>query len=240
MARIQSGAYTPLYSPDTSKVQVQAFFLDRYPVTNGQFLQFVKTHPRWNRGQVKRLFAEQGYLKHWAGDTITGTASAPNTQSPVTNVSWFAAKDYCECQGKRLPTVAEWEYVALASRTKQDASHDTAFIHQIMETYNHASTATLPRVGSTFRNYYGVYDLHGLIWEWTQDFNSALSTGESRGDVSLDKNLFCGGGAVNSKNLANYPAYLRFAMRVSLKANYTVWNLGFRCARDIPATTTKP
>ena len=47
-------------------------------------------------------------------------------------------------------------------------------------------------IGSTFKNYWGVYDLHGLVWEWTSDFNSVLVSGESRKDVDNDSNLFCG------------------------------------------------
>ena len=75
--------------------------------------------------------------------------------------------------------------------------------------------------------------MHGLVWEWTYDFNSALTTGESRGNASLDNTFFCGGGSYSSKDLTNYVAFLRYALRSSLKANYTVQNLGFRCVKNI-------
>jgi len=71
-----------------------------------------------------------------------------------------------------------------------------------------------------------------LIWEWTDDFNSILSTNDSRAGQYDDKNLFCAGNATSATDILNYAAFMRFAMRTSLKANYTVANLGFRCAKD--------
>ena len=71
-----------------------------------------------------------------------------------------------------------------------------------------------------------------LIWEWTDDFNSILTTGDSRSGQYEDKSLFCAGGATSATDILNYAAFMRFALRTSLKADFTVANLGFRCARD--------
>ena len=88
-------------------------------------------------------------------------------------------------------------------------------------------------IGSTFKNYWSVYDSHGLVWEWTSDFNSVLISGESRKDVDKDSNLFCGSAAVGATDLMNYAAFMRYAIRGSLKAKYSMKNLGFRCVQDI-------
>ncbi len=77
-------------------------------------------------------------------------------------------------------------------------------------------------------------DLHGLVWEWTSDFNSALVTGDARGDTGLERQLFCGAGSLGASDRANYAAFMRFGFRSSLRAGYTVHNLGFRCAKDMP------
>ena len=81
-------------------------------------------------------------------------------------------------------------------------------------------------------SFHVIGDLHGLVWEWTSDFNSAIVTGDARGDTGLERNLFCGAGSLGAKDTGNFPAFMRFGMRSSLKASYTVHNLGFRCAKD--------
>ena len=234
MVPIPAGLYQPPFrgANDPKEVPVGEFLLDVCPVTNGEFLEFVKANPRWRRGEVKRLFADENYLKAWAGDLEIG--SGVLTNAPVTWVSWFAAKAYSEWKGKRLPTVAEWEYAARASATHRDGSKDPSFRRQISIWYATPAPERLPAAGSIATNIHGVRDLHGVIWEWVADFNTAMVTGDARGDTGLDRRLFCGSGAAGAKDTSDYPAFMRFGFRSSLKARYTVHNLGFRCAKDFP------
>jgi len=231
MVLISGGTYVPLYKKEdeSGKQIVKPFYMDIYPVTNKEFLEFVEANPKWRRSNVKKIFADKFYLKHWAGDLQLGNI---NPNSPVTNISWFAAKAYAEWRGKRLPTIAEWEFAAGASKTKPDAFDDEENINRIQKWYSQKSPEKLPAVGSTEKNYWGLYDLFGLIWEWNYDFNTALVTGESRGDSNLERNLFCGSGSASARDVKNYPAFMRYGFRSSLKANYTVHNLGFRCVID--------
>lgn len=78
-----------------------------------------------------------------------------------------------------------------------------------------------------------------LIWEWTDDFNSVLTTGDSRTGQYEDKSMFCAASATTATDVLNYAAFMRFALRESLKANYTIANLGFRCAKDTVTIKTK-
>ncbi|AUP78997.1 hypothetical protein C1H87_09910 [Flavivirga eckloniae] len=230
MVPITGDTYTPLYGRDSLKVTVVDFEMDVFPVTNNQFLDFVKKYPKWQRSKVKKLFADGNYLKEWKSDTELSEKQSLN--APITNVSWFAAKDYCECLGKRLPTVDEWEYVAMANKELPDARTLKSYNEYILSWYETPKTFN-NNVGSTFKNYWKVYDLHGLVWEWTFDFNSVLVSGESRKDVDNDSNLFCGSAAVGATDLMNYAAFMRYATRGSLKAKYAMKNLGFRCVKDI-------
>ena len=90
----------------------------------------------------------------------------------------------------------------------------------------------MPDAGSGRPNFFGVRDLFGLIWEWVDDFNTAMVTGESRADTGLERNLFCGAGTVGARNPSDYAAFMRAGYRSSLRANYAVPNLGFRCAQS--------
>ena len=230
MASINGGTFVPLYGATNKKpVKVELFKLDVYPVTNAQYLAFVKKYPAYSRSKMKGLFADKSYLSQWESDFSYGKNNL--SDAPITNVSWFAAKKYCECQGKRLPSMDEWEYVAMADEKRVDARTKEEFNKYIMSWYEKPKAYANP-IGKTFKNYWGVYDMHGLVWEWTSDFNSIFLSGESRKDKDTDKNLFCGSGSVNATDLMNYAAFMRYAFRGSLKANYTTKNLGFRCAKD--------
>lgn len=230
MVLIKKGSYTPLYgTADKKPVQVASFYLDVYPVTNQQYLDFLITNKAYTKSQIKRIFADKSYLNYWKSDLDFGNA---NPNSPITNVSWHAAKKYCESKGKRLATMDEWEYAAMADAKTFDARNKKSYNQFILNWYETPKTYNNV-VGSTFKNYWGVYDLHGLVWEWTSDFNSIFLTGESRKDKGEDGNLFCGGASVNATDLMNYAAFMRYAFRGSMKAAYTSRNLGFRCARDI-------
>lgn len=225
---IPAGAFTPLYTTDKTPRKVAAFQLDTTPVTKKQFLEFVTENPRWRRSQVSKLFADDSYLKNWKSDLDPGD----DLDSPVTYVSWFSARAYAKAHGLRLPTVDEWEYVACADATRADASTDQAYTQVILDWYSRPSPTPLPAPHTFSKNYYGIRAMHGLIWEWNEDFNNAMVTGESRGDSGLERKLFCAGGALSATDVSNYAAFMRYAFRSSLKGHYTTANLGFRCAKS--------
>lgn len=236
--QIPAGTYLPLYreparedGASPGRRRVEAFEMDVLPVTNAQYLEFVRQQPEWRRSQAKRLFVDAAYLSHWQGDLDLGPLAPPD--SPVVNVSWFAARAYLKAQGKELPTVDQWEYVAAASETDNDASRDAAFLARLRAWYGQPVPRPLPAVGTGLRSVFGARDLHGLVWEWTLDFNSALVTGESRGDASLERTLYCGSGAAGAGDFENYPAFMRYALRSSLDARYSVGSLGFRGVRNL-------
>lgn len=230
MVLIPGGEYIPFFKDGQAEKQVlQPFYMDKYPVTNSEYLGFVKANPKWQRSNVKRIFADKSYLKQWESDLVPGKNAMLN--SPVTNISWFAAKAYAEWAGKRLPTLAEWEFVASASEKKPNGLNDKQFKNEILEWYSKPTPDVIPEVKRNKPNFWKVHDMHGLVWEWIDDFNSILLSGESRGVTGKD--LFCGGGSVKTVDAGDYAAYMRFALRSSLTANYTIYNLGFRCVKDV-------
>jgi formylglycine-generating enzyme required for sulfatase activity len=235
MVAVESGEYAALYRApgEDDTVVVESFYMDQDPVTNAQFLEFVRANPKWQRSRVSALFADVAYLRQWDADESLGQAKP---RQPVTNVSWFAAKAYARWRGNRLPTVAEWEWVAGASQTRALGREDPRFTRNILALTSRPTPSTLPLVGASEANFWGVRDMHGVVWEWVSDFNSALVTGESRGDSGLERKLFCGAGVIGASDFLDYAAFMRFSFRGSLSAKYSGTNLGFRTVRSISPT----
>lgn len=229
MVLIPGGSYQPFYGSDTALVEVKPFLIDERPVTNGEFLAFVKANPQWRRSHVKRLYADTGYLRNWVADTIL--PEGINEDAPVTQLSWYAAKAYATAVGKRLPLLDEWELVAMADETVPNAREKKSYSDKIIGLYS-VKNRQYNAVKQSTPNYWNVYNFFDLVWEWTDDFNSVLVTGDARSGEYGDNNLFCAGSATSATDILNYAAFMRFSMRAGLKARYTVANLGFRCAKD--------
>lgn len=218
-----------LFDPPTAaqtQARVARFFLDRAPVTNAQYLDFVKAHPEWQRGAPPRLLADAHYLTRWEGPLVLGANSDP--RGPVVGISWFAARAYCRAKGARLPSENEWELAARASETNPAPAADPRRDQLILAWYAQPTPLRMPPVMQRKPNFWGVYDLHGLIWEWVDDFNNRVVSDGRR----TDEAFVCGGSTLREADKSNYAAFMRMAFRASLHGNYATADLGFRCAAD--------
>ena len=215
---------------DRTPLPIAAFAMRVLPVTKGEFRRFVATHPDWRRDRVARTFADAGYLQDWPSPLAQFGAQAE--VQPATNVSWFAAEAYCEGEGGRLPTWNEWEYSAAADANRTDARGDPAWLARILSWYARSSRDALPAVGGA-ANVYGVRDMHGLVWEWVDDFSALLVSPDSRSGDDPDKLQFCGAGAINLQDRQSYAVLMRIALLSSLRASDSTMNLGFRCVRPL-------
>jgi formylglycine-generating enzyme required for sulfatase activity len=156
MARVPAGSFRPFFKTNGSAipVRVRAFLLDASPVSRADFLAFVHGNPAWRKSRARPLFAENTYLHDWPADL---DPTGPSLDVPVTFVTWFAARAYCRAQGKRLPTLIEWEHAAeVAAASDQPRSAQPSGLELAMR---QARSATLA---------------FGAVWEWTDDFDSTL------------------------------------------------------------------
>ena len=217
------------YEDSGSGVQIAPFRLMSVPVTNADFLAFVRRHPQWRRDVVAGVFAEARYLSHWATPLQLGDKALP--RQPVVWVSWFAAQAYCRAQGAQLPSWSQWEYAAAADELRRDARADRAWRERILAWYAQPSTRALAAVGTQPANAHGLRDLHGLVWEWTEDFSAMLVSSDNRQQGDPDRLKFCGAGALSINDRDNYAVLMRVALLSSLGAADATANLGFRCAR---------
>ena len=231
VAHVPAGDFAPLFGLDKgqSSFRVRDFWIDRRPVTRARYAEFAAAHPEWRRGAVPDIYADPQYLQNWDGDHPRAGQEA----FPVTHVSWFAATAYCRAHGGRLPSTLEWEYAAAASSTEPNAAKNKAFVERILGWYARPSRGDLglaPVGGEA--NYFGLENMHGLVWEWTSDFNASFITADNRADGDRSKDFFCGNGVTGAARREDYAAFMRYAMRSSLGADFDLGNLGFRCAYD--------
>ena len=134
---------------DTEKpvhtVYVDAFYIDKYEVTQAQYNKFLEVNPQW--GNPSR---DNAYDNH-----------------PATPVSWYGAMAYAQWVGKRLPTEAEWEKAARGGLVGQAYSWGNS-IDSSKVFLNGGMGNNMP-VGSYPPNNYGLYDMIGNAWEWCLD-----------------------------------------------------------------------
>ncbi|HAT32779.1 MAG TPA: hypothetical protein DCW29_18615 [Janthinobacterium sp.] len=224
---VPAGAFVSVLSGGSAAnaaVEVAPFALRATPVTNGEFIAFAAAHPEWQKGAAPAVFADASYLHGL-------DPSAAAAGQPVTSVSWFAAQAFCESEGARLPSWYEWEYVAAADAGRRDARRDPAWRAAILSWYSQSSSLARPDVGGA-PNFYGVRNMHGLIWEWVDDFNALLVSADSRNQGDPDQLQFCGAGAISLQDRENYAVLMRIALLSSLGGADTTDNLGFRCAKS--------
>jgi formylglycine-generating enzyme len=213
---VPAGVYTPFFKSGagTRRVKVDPICLSTTLVTHEEFVEFVREHPDWRKSSIKRLYAEDSYLSEWRDDL---TPPAEMRSQPVTYVSWFAAGAYCEARGARLPTVAEWERFAGGGAAANNPN---------AAPFAFAMGRNAPDLANKAIEFPGV-------WEWTANFNSTLVSGRIGTNEGSDSSQFCGDG-IRAVDPSNYGAFLRYSFRSSLRGNFALKNLGFRCVRDVP------
>ena len=119
--------------------------------------------------------------------------------------------------------------MAAASGTAADARADPQWRQTILDWYARPATAALPAAGSSAPNYYGVRDVHGVVWEWVLDLGSMMVSADNREQGDPDVNRFCGTGALTMEQKENYAMLMRVATLSSMQASYTSSSMGFRC-----------
>jgi sulfatase modifying factor 1 len=230
--RVPAGEYKTVlaYEDAPGPRRVSAFEMMARPVSNADFLAFVRSQPQWRRDRVSPLLAGRGYLDHWRGpDKLV---PGPQSAQPVTHVSWFAASAYCTARGARLPRWSEWEYVAAADETRRDARGDPAWRERVLAWYAEPASRPLPASGAGAPNAYGVRDLHGVVWEWIDDHASLLVSADNRDQGDPDRARFCGAGALSVADREQYAVLMRVALLSSLEAADSTSLLGFRCVKE--------
>jgi len=202
--------------PQTEVTLTHGFYICQHEVTQGEYLAVTGTNPSYFTGDTNR---------------------------PVEQVTWFEATNYCgqlttleQAAGRiptnwvyRLPTEAEWEYACRAGTTNRFYYGDDpgyTLVGQYAWYYSNSGNATHP-VGQKRPNRWGLYDMHGNVWEWCSDWYAAYPGGsvlDPAGPSSGSDRIYRGGGWSNSAD------YCRSAVRYRANPGNRDGSLGFRVA----------
>ena len=238
----------------------RAFLLGRYPVTVGQFRRFVEATGYRSEGETDGT-GGWGYNPAsgkcegrdprytWRDPGFTQT-----DDHPVVNVTYADAVAFCawlsskEGASYRMPTEAEWEYACRAGTTTRfHNGDDPERLHEVarvMDTtgrtaFGHVQHITMPPegpftapVGSFSPNAWGLYDMHGNVWEWCSDWYHEEYYAHSPADdprgpaVTTELGVRRGGG------WNTFPIYARASFRNYHDLVSRCLNLGFRVVRE--------
>jgi formylglycine-generating enzyme required for sulfatase activity len=199
--RIPAGSFTmgsPPDEPERGSGEVQhkvtltkSYYMQTTEVTNGQFVSFLNDiNKRGPDGEPWFRTKSESSSSHIQGDTGNYHVESGYEDHPVIYVSWYGATAMAEwlstkeAKNYRLPTEAEWEYAARAGTTTPFAfgnclSTDHENYHgnyPLSGCSKGEYRGTTVITGSLSANPWGLYDVHGNVWEWVCDWYSAYST----------------------------------------------------------------
>lgn len=193
------------------EVTVKSFYMAKYPVTNEEYERFIKAcgakkPDQWSDPQFNR------------------------PRQPVVNVNWEEAQRFAAWAGGRLPSEAEWEFACRGGKATAFCSGDTEQQLARVGWYKANSAGRVHDVGEKEANNYGLYDMHGNIWEWCEDdwhgnYERAPKDGSAWVNPSRGSERVARGGAYS-----NPPAVCRAAFRFRAVAIGRTKVLGFRIA----------
>jgi formylglycine-generating enzyme required for sulfatase activity len=235
-------------------VEVAAFALGKTEVTRGQFAEFVK-NTKYSTGD-KCWMLKGGKFEERSGRNWRDLGFLQNDKHPVACINWNDAKAYAKWLSRktgkryRLPTEAEWEYAArgntvtarywgntpdeacayanAADKTAEVQIHGAPFwvLHNCTDGFAYTSPA-----GSFKANQFGLKDMLGNVWEWTED-----SFHDSYTDAPVDGSAWQGDGkkrVLRGGSWNNSPSRVRSAKRGRDKPTSRFSNIGFRLARSL-------
>ena len=239
------GSQESCYENETyHSVTLSAFYLSEKAITNEQYCRFLNATKVSNDGKGNvsgfgnhELIVYNEYIQNCDGEWRP--ASDKEAGFPVVNVSWYGAKAYCDWAGGRLPTEAEWEYACRAGTTTPFNTGDNLTYAQA----NYAGTfpcsgggwgtytAFIKTAGSYAPNAWGLYDMHGNVYEWCNDWFDNYETSavkNPQGPSSGSHRVYRGGCADSS-----YVSYCRSAYRGHRSPEDSYGFLGFRLAASL-------
>jgi formylglycine-generating enzyme required for sulfatase activity len=221
------------------QVTLDSYYIDRYEVTNDQFAEFLNEKDNKTEGGAPWLDASDPEVRI-EREGGSWQALPKYGDHPVTEVTWYAAKAYCNWRGARLPTEAEWEKAARWDpKTGQvsyypwgDQPPTPSLANYLSIVGGTASVGSFPSGASPS----GVEDMAGNVFEWVfdwfdPDYYAQGDMVNPQGPDDGVKKVIRGG------SWGDYAFLLHAANRGALTPNAGFNFIGFRCAKDLGSAT---
>jgi formylglycine-generating enzyme required for sulfatase activity len=212
---IPSGRFTMDDGVHANVVDLESFYLARTPVTNGQYREFLEAMPKVAKP------------RYWADRQFN------QPEQPVVGVSWDDAKVYCDWAGLVLPTEAQWEYACRAGTTTAYHSGDDEADLARVGWYARNSGGRLRAVAELEPNGFGLYDMHGNVFEWCLDNFGSYKTSPHRGDGLRYEPVGDASRVVRGGCWFNVARFARSAFRDDWHPGVRSYDVGFRPAQGI-------
>ena len=226
----------------STNVYVDAFYMDKYEVTNAQYKMFVNDNPEWQKDRIQEKHHNGYYLDYWDGNDYPTSKD----DYPVTHVSWYSAMAYAAWAGKRLPTEAEWDRSGRGGLVNQSYPWGNA-IDPSKANYDGNFDGPTP-IGNYPANGYGLYDMSGNVWEWCLDEHNYDITPSGRmytklipisvleitnlqhdfANIKSSTERVLRGGSWD-----NFAHDVRVGRRHGLEPTHAYGKLGFRCVKPV-------
>jgi formylglycine-generating enzyme required for sulfatase activity len=201
-------------------VNLPAFWIDRYEVTNLQYKKFIDATKRRSPSHFRNRTFPQGKADH-----------------PVTFVSWYDAKAYCEWAGKRLPTDVEWEKAARGTDGREypwgnELVLTNANMPMRWQAIGLPGDTTPVGAFENGKSPYGLYDMSGNVWEWTASWYKSYPGNTTASENFGERYKTLKGGSWFDCSFyrcgISAPVYNRAFFAQNTKND----TFGFRCAKD--------
>jgi len=208
----QMGSVVNASEQPVHNVTLNSFYLDAKEVTVAQYRTFCTATAR----SMPTLTPPWGWLDN----------------HPITVVNWNDATAYAQWAGKRLPTEAEWEFAARGGNLTHGYTYSGSNTLGDVAWYGSNSGARTQGGGTKTPNELGLYDMTGNVWEWCSDwadmgYYSVSPSVDPKGpSTGMDRVLRGGSYGESVSNC-------RVAYRNWNKPVLVLYELGFRCAKDI-------
>jgi formylglycine-generating enzyme required for sulfatase activity len=187
------------------EVAIAPFYMSKYPITQAQYQAVMEKNPSYFKGEKR----------------------------PVEQVSWWDAIAFCDALSKMsgrkvtLPSEAQWEYACCAGTETPFYFGKTISAEQVNHNQNRSGTTD---VGIFPPNQFGLYDMHGNVWEWCLDHWHSNYQGAPKDGIAWLTNDENASRLLRGGSWCSIPDGCRSAYRLRYSPDFRSYNIGFRVA----------